>query len=263
MGAGYVASSRSVRMHTMSRACQHILGTPCYLATVVEREDEALLRIVLQDRRYDDEYRDCLNHALQAAALGGFHGMAQLLVARGADTNFRGGDWETPLQAAIIGDQVDMVSWLLRCGARMDLETEMLCTPLQGAAALGAKDIVFTLLKKGANVNQQAGIYRTALQIASLEGNAAIVQILLDHGADVNVAGGVHGSALGAAASIQGMTAPTGEVGKVRQEEDFTWLRQHTMQGRNTRLAQYLEVVDLLLNASRKAILKQMETPLS
>lgn len=232
-------------------ACHHVQDSYCSLAALVA-EDEALLRNAQQDGSHVEDF-ECLCHALQAASLENRPSTAGLLFARGADTNFTGGFYETALQAAIMGGHVQMVEWLLQHGARTNTETAMLSTPLQAAANWGHEEIVLTLLAYGADVNQQAGPYNTALQVASVEGHTAIIKILLEHNADVNIYGGVYGTALQAAASICGITVPPrfshGET------EFHARLFQPMTRLQSTTLLPRLKTVAILLRATQGSYL--------
>jgi ankyrin repeat protein len=247
---GTTSSGSQVRIATAD-ACRHATQEQCILATTVESTDDATLRSMLQEQSYNGEKVECLNYALQIAALEGRLSLAALLVTRGADINFEGGLYETALGAAIFGGHQDMVEWLLQRGAEVDTESPMFCTPLHAAALCGRSGVVLELLKYGADVNRPAGMYKTALQVASLEGNKAVVEVLLIRGADVDIQGGIHGNALAAAAAAVGLHVPSGFP--LAEADIDLWLHQNKMFLQTTRFASHSAVILILLEALRIA----------
>ncbi|KAJ5927154.1 hypothetical protein N7516_008927 [Penicillium verrucosum] len=119
--------------------------------------------------------------ALQAASLGGYESVVQILLEAGADVNAQGGRCGNALQAAAWKGSSELVQILLRAGADVNA---------QG---------VQILLRAGADVNAQGGTCGNALQAAAWKGSSEILQILLGAGADVNAQGGEYGSPLLAA----------------------------------------------------------------
>jgi hypothetical protein len=231
-------------------ACRHASEEDCGLAIAAERADRTIIERMLQEDGSSGARMECLSLALQIAALRNLQLLAGLLVARGADINFEGGTYETALGAAILGGLQEMMEWLLQCGARIDKETPMLGTPLHAAALCGRPGIVSELISHGADVNQRAGMYETALQVASLEGNPAVVEILLVQGADAGIQGGIHGNAFTAAATVMGLSVPSGFP---RTPSDIdSWLDQNTVHLQTTLLVPYSRVILLLLEALQK-----------
>lgn len=232
-------------------ACRHATQEHCILATIVESTDEATLKSMIQEQGYNGEKLECLNHALQIAALKGYLSLAELLIARGANINFEGGLYETVLGAAIFGGHQDMVEWLLQRGAEVDTESAMFGTPLHAAALCGRLGVVLELLRHGADVNGVAGTYETALQVASLEGNKAVVEVLLMRGADVDIQGGFHGNALKAAAAVVGLDVPSGFP--LTEADIDLWLHRNRICLQTTRSKSHAAVILILLEALRVA----------
>jgi len=126
--------------------------------------------------------------ALHYAAKGGERGMAEFLIAHGADVNTGNASeshW-TPLQEATYYGKKGMVELLLAKGADINVG-EGRWTPLHGALNAGSLDIVELLLVKGADANVRNNKGRTPLNIVvDWYGNLEIVELLLSKGADVN-----------------------------------------------------------------------------
>ncbi|KAJ5346952.1 uncharacterized protein N7506_000205 [Penicillium brevicompactum] len=140
-------------------------------------------------------------NALQAAAFGGSSGIMQMLLDAGADVNAQGGHFGNSLQAAAYKGSAETVQILLGAGADVNAQGGHFGNALQAAACSGSAETVQILLGAGADVNAQGGEYGDALQAAASKGNAETVQILLGAGADVNVQGGQYRNALQAAFS--------------------------------------------------------------
>ncbi len=64
-------------------------------------------------------------NALQAASLGGYKRVVQLLVEMGADVNARGGQYGSPLQAASEGGHEKVVQLLVKNGADVKFEVDL------------------------------------------------------------------------------------------------------------------------------------------
>lgn len=128
---------------------------------------------------------------LAVAAQSGSVQLVRLLLASGADPNFRYDleDW-TALQCAIASGSEDIVHVILEAGADINASPSTMDgrTALQEAASRGNLEIVRLLLRKDADVNASAGKVRgvTALQAASIKGHLAVVFQLLCAGADIH-----------------------------------------------------------------------------
>ncbi|KAJ6004615.1 hypothetical protein N7540_012984 [Penicillium herquei] len=138
---------------------------------------------------------------LQAASLGGYAGVVEILVGAGADVNAQGGYYGNALQAAASNGSAETVQILLEAGTDVNAQGGYFGNALQAAAWSGSAEIVQILLEAGADVNAQGGQYGNALQAAAYRGSTETVQIFLEAGADVNAQGGEYGNALQAAAS--------------------------------------------------------------
>ncbi|CAG8059427.1 unnamed protein product [Penicillium salamii] len=137
--------------------------------------------------------------ALQAASLGGYESLVEILLQAGADVNAQGGQYGNALQAAACNGSPETVQILLGAGADVNAQGGQYGNALQAAACNGSPETVQILLGAGADVNAQGGQYGNALQAAAYRGSPETVQILLEAGADVNAQGGEYGSPLLAA----------------------------------------------------------------
>jgi ankyrin repeat protein/beta-lactamase regulating signal transducer with metallopeptidase domain len=125
--------------------------------------------------------------ALFAAAACGQEGVAELLVAKGADVNTRNKYWVTPLHLACKKGYVDIARLLLANKARVDARTPKGWTPLHFAAENGHKDVAALLIDKGADVNAENSSKRTPFDSAVLNGHKEVAELLLHKGAVVTV----------------------------------------------------------------------------
>ncbi|CAG7940462.1 unnamed protein product [Penicillium salamii] len=137
--------------------------------------------------------------ALQAAALGGYERIVEILLGAGADVNAPGGLYGNALQAAAHRGNPETVQILLEAGADINAQGGHFGNALQAAAYRGIPEIFQILLGAGADVNAQGGEYGNALQAAAHTGSPKTVQILLGAGANVNAQGGRYGLPLLAA----------------------------------------------------------------
>ena len=130
-----------------------------------------------------------LQDAFTDAAGKGDVSSVQVLLARGANINGRGGyrNGTALMQAAVSGSD-EVVKLLLAKGADPNVRDNMGVTALIYAAARPDESIVKLLLDGGAdaNINVMDSFGGTALTAAVRRHDAAIVKMLLAKGADVN-----------------------------------------------------------------------------
>jgi ankyrin repeat protein len=113
--------------------------------------------------------------------------MAQYLVTKGADINFRAGFDVTPLHWAIERGHTSIAQWLIATGADVNaVRTEANSTPLIQVAETGNLALARLLIARGADVNAKRKDGWTALNFAAMRGDFNMAQLLLSHGADVN-----------------------------------------------------------------------------
>lgn len=133
-----------------------------------------------------------LNEAL-VCACNGKHSEQQLrivqkLVKAGADVNWEGEDYGSPLQKASKNGYLSIVKELLKSGANVNLG-EKHEPPLTMACAEGHLKVVKELVKAGADVNLVKEI-TTPLTVACLNGHSDVVEELLIAKANVNLGDG-------------------------------------------------------------------------
>ncbi|KAF2656728.1 ankyrin [Lophiostoma macrostomum CBS 122681] len=128
-------------------------------------------------------------NALQAACLGGNHGLAMHLLEMGADAN-AWGRHGSPLKAACFRGHNEVVRLLIRYGATMNA-TNSKWNALEAAASRGHLLTCHILVETYPRVVAQKesrgssiqSVFETALYMAALEGYSEIVEYLLKSGA--------------------------------------------------------------------------------
>jgi ankyrin repeat protein len=155
----------------------------------------------LADRRLNLNSHELIkiNTALVSAAFRDDEEVLKILIEREPDLSFQGGRLGNALQAAALAGHINSVQLLVEKGADVTAEGGEHGSALQAAAFNGHEAIVKYLIEKGADVNAPGGYYGNALQAASRSGFLSMVQFLFDAGADVNAKGGRYNNALQAA----------------------------------------------------------------
>ena len=168
----------------------------------------------------DDDLQGTEFTALQEAVSEGHLGVAELLLANGAEVNARKeGAGPSALDLAARAKNAEIAAVLRAAEGRCFLESGGLCeeTVVAGVCAAGSlgangltqgeldagmisaaeggdADAVCEYLRRGADVEaEKSGDRRTALMIAAKEGYADVIELLLENGADVNRRGGEAG----------------------------------------------------------------------
>lgn len=136
------------------------------------------------------------NHNLQLAVCSGHADIARLLIENGADVNFEGGKYGSPLQAAAAtAGMQSIVELLIATGARINTPTVEYWPALIHAVGIGEIKTVESLLEAGADVEAQkspwnytsGNIHSTALTAAVARGDETIVRLLIAAGAKVKI----------------------------------------------------------------------------
>ena len=161
--------------------------TPLHLA--VEINHEKIVRLLLAHPGTNVNARKQSNGAtpLVAAAQTNLAGMAELLLAHGADVNL--GLWPVhslPLLIATIQNHVEVVRLLLKQqDIRVDETTADGLTALCAASQEGHEEIAGLLLEQGADPNIPTHQGPAPLHVAVVYRHPAILAMLLDAGADI------------------------------------------------------------------------------
>lgn len=115
-----------------------------------------------------------------------YHGNAEavrLLLAYGADPDFRSHNRITPLHGAAYLGHVEIVRELLAAGAEVESRNEQGFTPLHDTANHGHEEVLQLLLDAGANIDATANKRETPLHMAAYFGRQKAVRALIDRGA--------------------------------------------------------------------------------
>jgi ankyrin repeat protein len=139
------------------------------------------------------------SEALTSACQAGFKSVAEFLIERGADVNYRTDRNVTPLHFAARGGQTASVDMLLKHGAQPNVLSADQnqrqgfsawsirgATPLHFAVDQPNAIMVAQLISAGATANATNFEGRTPLHLAASSGNTNLGALLLDHGADPN-----------------------------------------------------------------------------
>lgn len=128
------------------------------------------------------------NTALHLAIGARNHGVAKVLIGKGADVNTSDRFRRTPLQRAVEEGDTDMVQLLIQKGAKINVENDYGRTALHLAASGGSTKIVQCLVQGGADVNtiDMGGDSVLYSAIGPWETSGTIVLTLVNKGADLN-----------------------------------------------------------------------------
>lgn len=98
---------------------------------------------------------------LCVAAMNGHVSIIQLLLARGANVNYKDPEGVTPLMYAAREGRLDAVKALIEQKAEIEATTQLGETALMGAVGHGHVDVAKLLVEKGANLKAQMNNGRT------------------------------------------------------------------------------------------------------
>ena len=159
---------------------------------------EMLKLLIENDKSELAEHKDRYNQALISAITQKFvpasrPNMVELLIARGADANFRKGSglYNKPLTAAAaVGDE-QVVKYLLALPedkkAHIDSESGIYGTALRAALSAKSSQTAKILIEKHADIKSGDASFGNVLHLAVFSQMEEIVTLLLDHGVDVNI----------------------------------------------------------------------------
>lgn len=151
------------------------------------RDDTSIAEVIL-NKGADINFKDRWGHtALMYAAKYGNANMVNYFLSKGADINVAGTDGETPVSAAAFDGNIDVLTKFLDYGADINIQDDYGNTPLMKAAINGNQKALQMLIEYGANVNSQNNDGLTALMLASESGRYNTAKLLLDNGADTSI----------------------------------------------------------------------------
>src|SRR5712691_7838752 len=134
----------------------------------------------------DPNYRNRVGQtAVMWAADRGQVDSVKVLLAKGAAVNVADSTGRTALLLAVLGNHPATAQVLIEKGADVNART-IEGSILDHAATAGLTNVVSILLEKGADANARGRMGRTPLISAAQPGHTATVQALLDKGVDVN-----------------------------------------------------------------------------
>ncbi len=164
---------------------------------------------------------------LHHAAGKGHKDVAQLLIDKGANVNAKDNKQRTPLRLAADGNHREIVELLIAKGADVNAKQDYGRTLVHSAAYAGHKDVAELLIEKGADINAKDSFGQTALHLAARYGHANVAELLIAKGGDINVKDRLgltplHSAALGGHSSVaQNLIAKGADV-NAKQIGDIT-----------------------------------------
>ncbi|CAK4811680.1 unnamed protein product [Aphanomyces euteiches] len=213
------------------------------------------------------------------------------LLAHGASINRATNHGFTSLHLASSKGHLELVHELLAQGAAIEAAAVVGHTPLHEAAYHGKLNIVKELIVHGADVNAKTKDSNTALQLASWRGHWDIVQELMTHGLSVHASNNnffprkygttplhyaasqkrvdvvkevlAHGACVNAVYQGGGtplhLASKSDNVDKVKENDPSVKTTKKTHKGPVASVNDQLEVLQLLLDAGAKRLLRNEE----
>ena len=182
---------------TPRRICEDISVVESYL-----KQGGNPNAIIYNFQRRNFRFRTSKPSLLHCVSRFGSQGIAELLIAKGADVNAKdgntgpaySGNWKygnTPLHWAAYSGNREVAELLIAKGADVNALNNQGQTPLHQAALQGNWDIVELLVAQGANINAKygAGYYKnneTILHWTARKGILEIAEPIVAQGANVN-----------------------------------------------------------------------------
>lgn len=144
------------------------------------------------------EYADVLGHQpspskvdrkkrtdLHRAAELHLPGLAEVLIAAGADVNAKDKKKNSPLHTAASANNTDVADLLIQAGADIQALGEDEFSPLHSAAVVDAAEVATTLIAAGADVVARDKFDATPLHIAAYYDSQKTAETLINAGADL------------------------------------------------------------------------------
>jgi len=192
---------------------------------------------------------------------GGFIDCIETLFHMIVDINVSNEKGETALIHASKKGQIISVQYLISKGAAVDTKTKEGMTALMYASGNGHADCVEFLIDKGADVNSQTNNRLTSLMYAAGYGRLNCIGVLLDNGADIDAVSDIERTALmyasgnGHSDCVDYLIESGADI-RLKATNGMTAL----MIACKNRMANYLDVIDLLLDTETTDINSQDET---
>ena len=176
-------------------------GESAIIQAAVEGDYKKLEQLIGDGADMNEKDKEGGDTPLHHAAALQYHGVAELLLKRGAHVDPRNKIRSTPLHYAATGQSEEIVRLLLRHKADLNAKDIYGSTPLHTAANYDRDPTIQLLLQLGVSVDEANGTGDTALIVAAKYGCPQRVQMLLDSNANINHRGMLGCTALHHAAS--------------------------------------------------------------
>ena len=151
------------------------------------RDDTDIAELIIS-KGADVNFKDRWGHtAIMYAAKYGNEKIVDYFINQGADINAVGTDGETPVSAAAFEGNIDILNKFIDAGADVNLKDDYGNTPIMKAAVNGNKKATETLIKYGADLNIQNKDGLTAAMLASESGRYDAAKAIFDAGADLTL----------------------------------------------------------------------------
>lgn len=151
------------------------------------RDDTSIAEVIIE-KGADINFKDRWGHtALMYAAKYGNANMVNYFLSKGADVNVVGTDGETPVSVAAFDGNVEVLGKFLDSGADINIKDDYGNTPLMKAAINGNKKALSLLIDYGADIDSQNKDGLTALMLAAESGRYNTAKLLLDNEANTAI----------------------------------------------------------------------------
>lgn len=127
------------------------------------------------------------NTALHYAAEWGLTDALSAIIQKGANTEAKNANGETPIFSACKNDNPEVAAQLVLQGAHLDARDNLGSTPLHTAVRWGNINTALKLIALGIDVNSQNISGKSPLAEAAIAGKYDIAKMLLDKGANPNI----------------------------------------------------------------------------
>lgn len=161
-------------------------GDQTALQIALPTENEAIIRLLLENGADISEKGNRGRAALHFAALRGDEAIVKLLLEYGARIPEKDDNGQAALHIAVSKESEAITRLLLENGANISEVDNDRHTALHIAVSEGGEEIVKLLLENGADVSEKDNLGQTALHIAASGWDEEILELLLENGADIS-----------------------------------------------------------------------------